>query len=177
MYELLHELPNEERISVVNSNILLIWCCKVLMTVRGTHTEAVLNKLTKPELIQLLRKTEATLGKLLICQRKLRTLLLVWKSWKQILLSLGLLTTGLWRRFPKLKGSAAKTSSIPNETLWKLLAFLFLLVIVSLRKRAWCLQKHCRWNWRRRCSSLSSLERKGKDYSQICQQQRLSPNP
>ena len=28
----------------------------------GTHTEAVLNKLTKPELVQLLLKTEATLG-------------------------------------------------------------------------------------------------------------------
>ena len=28
----------------------------------GTHTEAVLNKLTKPELVKLLLKTEATLG-------------------------------------------------------------------------------------------------------------------
>ena len=32
------------------------------MTMSGIHTEAVLNKLTKPELIQLLLKTEATLG-------------------------------------------------------------------------------------------------------------------
>ena len=32
------------------------------MTKSGTHTEAVLNKLTKPELVQLLLKTEATLG-------------------------------------------------------------------------------------------------------------------
>ena len=32
------------------------------MTMSGTHTEAVLNKLTKLELIQLLVKTEATLG-------------------------------------------------------------------------------------------------------------------
>ena len=32
------------------------------MTMSGTHTEAVLNKLTKPELVQLLLKTEATLG-------------------------------------------------------------------------------------------------------------------
>ena len=31
------------------------------MTVSGSHTEAVLNKLTKPELLQLLLKTEATL--------------------------------------------------------------------------------------------------------------------
>ena len=28
----------------------------------GTHTEAVLNKLTKPELVQVLLRTEATLG-------------------------------------------------------------------------------------------------------------------
>ena len=32
------------------------------MTMSGTHTEAVLNKLTKTELVQLLLKTEATLG-------------------------------------------------------------------------------------------------------------------
>ena len=31
------------------------------MTMSGTHTEAVLNKLTKPQLVQLLLKTEATL--------------------------------------------------------------------------------------------------------------------
>ena len=44
------------------------------MTMSGTHTEAVLNKLTKPELVKLLLKTEATLGAQ-ICLRKLRTLL------------------------------------------------------------------------------------------------------
>ena len=32
------------------------------MTISGTHTEAVLNKLTKLELVQLLLKTETTLG-------------------------------------------------------------------------------------------------------------------
>ena len=32
------------------------------MTMTGAHTEAVLNKLTKPELIQLLLSTEATLS-------------------------------------------------------------------------------------------------------------------
>ena len=32
------------------------------MTMSGTHTEAVLNKLAKPELVQLLLKTDATLG-------------------------------------------------------------------------------------------------------------------
>ena len=32
------------------------------MTMIGTHAETVLNKLTKPELVQQLLKTEATLG-------------------------------------------------------------------------------------------------------------------
>ena len=32
------------------------------MTMSGTHTEAVLNKLSKPELVQLPLKTEASLG-------------------------------------------------------------------------------------------------------------------
>ena len=34
----------------------------MLMTMSATHTEAVLNKLTKSELVQLLLKTEAILG-------------------------------------------------------------------------------------------------------------------
>ena len=33
----------------------------MLVTISGTHTEAVVNKLTKPELVQLLLKTKATL--------------------------------------------------------------------------------------------------------------------
>ena len=32
------------------------------MAMSGTHIEAVLNKLTEPELVQLLLKAEATLG-------------------------------------------------------------------------------------------------------------------
>ena len=43
------------------------------MTMSGTHTEAVLNKLIKPELVQLLLKL-LWAHKLLICQRKLKTL-------------------------------------------------------------------------------------------------------
>ena len=80
------------------------------MTMSGTHTEAVLNRLTKPELAQLLLKTEAALAhKLLISQRKLKTLILILKSLKQTLLMLGLLKTGLHRRLSKQKGSAGKT--------------------------------------------------------------------
>ena len=41
---------------------MLNYYCNVLMTMSGTHIEAVLNKLTKSELAQLLLKTEATLG-------------------------------------------------------------------------------------------------------------------
>ena len=44
------------------------------MTMSGTHTEAVLNQLTKPELVQLLLKTEATLGSQISeMSKKLRT--------------------------------------------------------------------------------------------------------
>ena len=32
------------------------------MTIRRAHTEAVLNKLIKPELVQLILMTESTLG-------------------------------------------------------------------------------------------------------------------
>ena len=49
---------------------LLIQYCNVLMTMSGTHTEALLNKLTKPELVQLLLKTEATLGSQISDQSK-----------------------------------------------------------------------------------------------------------
>ena len=40
------------------------------MTMSGTHTEALLNKLTKSELVQLLLKTEATLGSQISDQSK-----------------------------------------------------------------------------------------------------------
>ena len=36
------------------------------MTMSGTHTETVLNKLTKPELVQLFLKTESTLDEQVI---------------------------------------------------------------------------------------------------------------
>ena len=37
---------------LLSSNIFLICHCDLLMTISSTHTGAVLNKLTKPELIQ-----------------------------------------------------------------------------------------------------------------------------
>ena len=46
------------------------------MTMSGTHTEAFLTKLSKSELVQLLLKTEASLGSL-IFQKKSKTLLLI----------------------------------------------------------------------------------------------------
>ena len=42
--------------------VCYICYCNVLMTMSGTHTEAVLNKLIKSELVQALLKTGATLG-------------------------------------------------------------------------------------------------------------------
>ena len=65
------------------------------MTMSGTHTEAVLNKLTKPELVQLLLMTEATLGSQITDLSKEIKDTLTHLSWKQILLSLGLFTTDL----------------------------------------------------------------------------------
>ena len=62
----------------------------------GTHTEAVLNKLTKQELVQLLLKTEATLGSQITdLSKEIKYTLTHLKNWKQILLSLRLLTTDL----------------------------------------------------------------------------------
>ena len=84
------------------------------MTMIGTHTEIVLNKLTKPELVQRLLKTEATLGSQITdLSKKIKDT----------------------RGSSKQKGSAEKTSNIPDETLWRLLAFQILLIIVSLKKR------------------------------------------
>ena len=65
------------------------------MTMSGTHTEAVLNKLIKPELVQLLLMTEATLGSQITDLSKEIKDTLTHLSWKQILLSLGLFTTDL----------------------------------------------------------------------------------
>ena len=66
------------------------------MTMSGTHTEAVLNKLIKPELVQALLKTGATLGtQITDLSKEIKDTLTNQKIWEQIFLSLGLLTTDL----------------------------------------------------------------------------------
>ena len=103
----------------------------------GTHTEAVLNKLTKPELVQLLLKTEATLGSQISdLSKEIKDTLTHLKKLEADLLSLRLLTIDLSRGLSRLKGSAGKTPSIPDVILWKLLSFRVLLTIVSLRKQS-----------------------------------------
>ena len=65
------------------------------MTMSATHTEAALNKLAKTELVQLLLKTEATLGSQITDLSKEIKDTLTYLSWKQILLSLRLFTRDL----------------------------------------------------------------------------------
>ena len=66
------------------------------MTMSGTHTEAVLNKLIKSELVQALLKTGATLGtQITDLSKEIKDTLTNQKIWEQIFLSLGLLTTDL----------------------------------------------------------------------------------
>ena len=53
------------------------------MTMSGTHTEAVLNKLAKSELVQLLLKTDATLGpQITDLSKEIKDTLNYFKCWK-----------------------------------------------------------------------------------------------
>ena len=98
------------------------------MIMSGTHTEAVLNKLTKFELVQLLLKTEATLGSQITdLSKEIKDTLTYFKKSEA---DIAVVNTG-----SAGKGSAGKTPSIPDETPWRLLAFQTQLIIVSLRKR------------------------------------------
>ena len=66
------------------------------MTMSGTHTEAVLNKLTKPELVQLLLKTEGTLGSQITdLSKEIKDTLTHLKKLEADIAVLGLLTTDL----------------------------------------------------------------------------------
>ena len=94
----------------------------------GTHTEAVLNKLTKFELVQLLLKTEATLGSQITdLSKEIKDTLTYFKKLEA---DIAVVKTG-----SAGKGSAGETPSIPDETPWGLLALQTQLIIVSLRKR------------------------------------------
>ena len=66
------------------------------MTMSGIHTEAVLNKLTKPGLVQLILKTEATLGSQITdLSKEIKDTLTHLKKLEADIVSLGLLTTDL----------------------------------------------------------------------------------
>ena len=106
------------------------------MTMSGTHTEAVLNKLTKPELQKLLLKTEATLGpQITDLSKEIKDTLTYLKKLEADIAVVRTVNNRLVQGVVKKKGSAGKTPSNPNEKLWRLLAFQILSVIVSLRKR------------------------------------------
>ena len=93
------------------------------MTMSGTHTEAVLNKLTKPELVQLLLKTEATLGSQISdLSKEIKDTLTHLKKLEADIAVLKIVNDRLVERIVKTESSAGKTPSIPDVTLWKLLA-------------------------------------------------------
>ena len=122
------------------------------MTMSCTHAEAVLNKLTKPELIQLLLKTEATLGSQITDLPK---------EIKDTLTHLKKLEADI----AVVRTFNDETPSIPDETLWRLLAFQILLIIVSLRKQCVVSSKRL---VSKLTNSLSLLTRKGKNFCSDC---------
>ena len=108
----------------------------MLTTTSGTHTEAVLNKLTKPELVQLLLKAEAALGSQIAdLSKEIKDTLTYLKKLEADIAVVRTVNNRLVQRVVKKKGIAGKTPSNSNEKLSRLLAFQILSVIVSLRKR------------------------------------------
>ena len=84
----------------------------------GTHTEAVLNKLTKPELVQLLLKTEATLGSQISdLSKEIKDTLTHLKKLEADIAVVKIVNYRLVRGLSRLKGRAGKTPSIPDVTL------------------------------------------------------------
>ena len=105
------------------------------MTMSGTHTEVVLNKLTKPKLVQLILKTEATQGSQITdLFKEIKYTLTHQKKLEADNAIVRTVNDRLVERVAKTE-SAGKTPSIPDKTLWRLLAFQSLLIIVSLKKR------------------------------------------
>ena len=102
----------------------------------GTHGEAVLDKLTKPKLVQLLLKNEPTLGSQITdLSKEIKGTLTYLKMLEADIDVSRTVNDRLVRGLSKQKSSAGKTPSILEEKLSRLLEFQILFIIVSLRKR------------------------------------------
>ena len=103
------------------------------MTMSGTHTEAVLNRLTKPELAQLLLNTEATLGSQITdLSKEFKDTHTYFKKFEADIADVRTVNDRLVQRVVKTETQCWE--NIPDETHWRLLAFQILLIIVTLRK-------------------------------------------
>ena len=106
------------------------------MTMKGVHTEAVLKKLTKPESIQLLLKTETTLGSQIAdLSKEVKDSLTHFKKLEVDIAVVRAIEDRLVDRIVKIERCAGKTPSIPYEKPCRFLSFLILLIIVSLKER------------------------------------------
>lgn len=115
------------------------------MTMIGAHKQAELKKLTKHELIQLILGTEATLdSQIPYLSKKVKDTLTHFKKVETDIAAVKTVNNRFVERLFKIKRQCWEESSIPSKALWRLLAFLILLIIVSLKKcwhalkKDWC---------------------------------------
>ena len=87
----------------------------------GTHTEAVLNRLSKPELVQLLLKTEASLGSQISdLSKEIKDTLTYLKKLESDTAVVRTVNDRLVERVVKTERQCWENAQIPDETLWRL---------------------------------------------------------
>ena len=88
------------------------------MAMNGTHTEAVLNKIAKPELVQLLLKTEATSGSQITdLSKEIKDTLTHLKKLEADIAVVRPVNDRLVERVVKTERQCRKMPSIPDKTL------------------------------------------------------------
>ena len=106
------------------------------MTMSGTHTEAVLNKLTKPELVQLLLKTEATLGSQISdLSKEIKDTLTHLKKLEADIAVLKIVNDRLVERIVKTERQCWENVQYSRRDTLEIVGIAGILTIVSLRKQ------------------------------------------
>ena len=106
------------------------------MTMSGTHTEAVLNKLTKPELVQLLLKTEATLGSQISdLSKEIKDTLTHLKKLEADIAVVKIVNDRLVERIVKTERQCWENAQYSRRDTLEIVGIAGILTIVSLRKQ------------------------------------------
>ena len=106
------------------------------MNTAGAHTEAVLGKLSKPELVQIILNTEANLGSQIAkLTTEVKNLLDYSKDWRRTWLLLGMSIISWSKGLLRPSASVGKMPNTQGGIRWRWLEYQCLLEIMFLSRK------------------------------------------